>query len=457
MKSDRIRSRSRDQRGALLIVAMLLAAIVGIALTSFIRVGQTTLELSNRSFYNNGAINLCETGLEQAMWSINRMVAGRTDAWDGWTNDGVNAWRSFDGGSFGQNTTGSVRVYVFNYLGLAAPQVVSRGIVTPPNGAPVEKWVFVQLRKRSKFANGLVARNQILFNGNNATVDSWNSDPDNNPATAAVPYSSSVRNDNGTVGSISVSVSAVLVNNADIWGYAATGGSQPQVGSNGTILGDDSAAGGFSKVDPRRISTDFSANFDPVTSPTSGTTIASVGTTLGTTGTSTTWRLGSLSMSGSDQLTINGNVTLIMTAPAGTTAISVTGNAGINIPAGSSLTIYAEGDVKIAGNGLLNSNTQPVSFQLWGTRPTPSQDIEIAGNGALKAIVYAPAADVDVNGNGDVMGSVVANNITLVGNANFHYDESLANFNAGSPYGITRWRELTTATERGWYASALNF
>lgn len=454
---DLCRRDARRQRGSLLIVAMLLAAIVGIALTSFIQLGQTALELSNRSFYNNGAINLCETGLEQAMYSINRMVAGHSDAWDGWNNNGVNAWRSFDGGTLGQNTTSRVRVLVYNYLGTAAPQIVSRATIRPARGDDIEKWVYVQLRKRSKFANGLVARNQIVFNGNNATVDSWNSDPDNSPATPVIPYSSAVRNDNGTVGSISVSVSAVLVNNADIWGYAATGGAQPQVGSNGTILGDESAADGYAKVDPRRISTDFSANFDPVALPTSGTNITSVGTTLGTAGTNTTWRIESIALSGSDQLNIEGNVTLILTAAAGTSALDVTGNAGINIAAGSSLKIYTDGNVKIAGNGLLNNNPQPSTMQIWGTRTTLTQDIDIAGNGALKGVVYAPNAAVKINGNGDVMGSVVANDITLVGNANFHYDESLANFDGGAPYGITRWKELTTAGERSWFNPNISF
>ena len=41
------------------------------------------------------------------------------------------------------------------------------------------------------------------------------------------------------------------------------------------------------------------------------------------------------------------------------------------------------------------------------------------------------------------MGSVVANNITLTGNAAFHYDESLGRFGGGNPYRVAAWRELT--------------
>jgi len=65
----------------------------------------------------------------------------------------------------------------------------------------------------------------------------------------------------------------------------------------------------------------------------------------------------------------------------------------------------------------------------------------------LSAIVYAPFGSVKINGNGDVCGSVVANDITVVGNAAFHYDESLGNF-GGNPYRVTAWTELTSASDR---------
>ncbi len=53
-----------------------------------------------------------------------------------------------------------------------------------------------------------------------------------------------------------------------------------------------------------------------------------------------------------------------------------------------------------------------------------------------------------INGNGDVCGSVVANDITLVGNAAFHYDESLADFGGNNPFRISLWREITSAAGR---------
>ena len=80
-------SRPRAQnRGSLLIVAMILTAVIGISLVSYIRLGRTSLTISNRALYNNAAMNLAENGLEEAMYSINRMVSDSSYSWsgDGW-------------------------------------------------------------------------------------------------------------------------------------------------------------------------------------------------------------------------------------------------------------------------------------------------------------------------------------------------------------------------------------
>jgi hypothetical protein len=457
----------RDEtRGSLLIVAMLLCAIIGISLASYLQLGRTSLTVSNRALYNNAAMNLAENGLEEAMYSINKMVEDPTYIWSDWNNNGTNAWRLFGTYNFDQGATGVVRVYAFNYLGNAAPKFVARSIITlgaGSSGNSIEKWVAVQLRKTSKFSNGLVAKESLRFNGNNASVDSWNSDPDNNPGTPIIPYSAGVRDDNGSIGSISVAVGAVGVNNADVWGYASTGGALPSVGSNGLVGPFGTASG---TMDMSHVSTDFSASFDPVTAPAGGSAIPAIGngdlpTTLGAAGTTVTYSLPSISSSGNSSkvLTIEGNVTLILTNTAGSDAISMTGQSSIVIAPGASLKIYTEGNIDIAGNGVANGGTtaatanQPINFQIWGTNTSTvaNQSIQIAGNGVLSGVIYAPNADVTINGNGDVLGSVVAENITLTGNAAFHYDESLANFGSGNPFRVASWRELTLATERAVY------
>jgi Tfp pilus assembly protein PilX len=470
----------RRDRGSLLIVAMILAAVIGISLVSYVQLGRSSLSISNRALYHNGAMNIAENGLEEAMYSINKKIADSSYSWtaNGWTsaNSGADMRRTLGPYTFDQNSTGTTRVYVVGYSG-TAPKAIARSTITLGGAAsrPIEKWVEVQLRKTSKFSNGLVAKQSITFSGNNASVDSWNSDPDNNTATAAIPYSAGVRNDKGTVGSISVAVDAILVQNADIWGYAATGGAMPSVGPNGLVGPFGTASG---TMNPANVSTDFTASFDAVTAPT--TTAYSLG---GITGGTSLPRTGDVAAADGKyyytgtQINFN-NATfavaklnvgdpspkVVLTLTSTTTSINIGGGSGaLNVQTGATLEIYAPGDIKVAGQGIMNGGTtagtsnQPINLQIWGTKTSGTQSIEIAGNGALSAVVYAPQGSLKINGNGDVMGSFVANDIRLVGNAAFHYDESLGNFGGDNPYRVSGWKELTTAAARASVESLLSF
>lgn len=462
------------ERGSLLIVAMILTAVIGISLASYIRLGVQSQKISNRALYNNAAVNLAENGLEEAMYSINRMLDDEDYDWEadgGWDVDGTsstsNAWRRFPSSSgtysFDQNATGYVRVYVDNYKGQNSPIIVARSTITlgGASSPPIEKWIEVALTRTSKFANGLVAKDSILFRGNNPTVDSWNSDPLNDGTYD--PYDSTAgtgnRNDNGTVGSISVVADAVLVKQADVWGYVSTNGDDPtdSVGKNGSILGEDSPKG--AKVDTNRVSTTFSASFDAVSMPdtSSLTTIGSVTapTTLGTAGSPTTILCTDISLSGNSQIVeFVGDVTLIISAAEGDDAISIAGSgSGFRVAAGASLIIYTAGDIDLTGQGITNTDGAPKNVQIYGTSTstTVDQDIKIAGGGSFSGVIYAPNGSVTINGDGSVWGSVVAEDITLTGNANFHYDESLGNLNGGNPFRVSGWTELTDASDRAEY------
>lgn len=476
------KSRFSSNRGSALIVALLISAIIAVSLASYMQLSRTSMTMSNRALYSNAAMNLAENGLEEAMYSINQSIADSTYSWtsNGWTispSSTADVRRTLPASgtyNFDQNATGHVRVYVYGYAG-TAPTAIARSTVTlaGTTGPPIEKWVQISLRKTSKFANGLVAKDSITFRGNNASVDSWNSEKldDGTLRGSPVGYSAGVAHDKGSVGSISVSVNSVAVQNADIWGYAATGGALPSVGSNGLIGPYGTASG---TMDMNRVSTDFSASFDPVSAPTQ------LSYNLGAITSNTSlprlldlprpdgkyyYEAARISFN-NKTLAINslGNPKVVITLTDPGTSINVGGGSGsIEIASGSTLEIYAPGDIKIAGNGVLNGGNssatanQSKDFQIWGTKTAGVQDIEISGNGVLSALVYAPQGSVKINGNGDVMGSVIANDITLVGNAAFHYDESLADLDAGNPFRISRWRELTSEADRAAYQSALTW
>jgi Tfp pilus assembly protein PilX len=445
-------SRLPAQRGTVLIVTLLVMALIALALGSYLSLNLSTARLARQSYQQSAAFNLAEAGTEEALWSFNQANARNPDAWNGWTVQPPAAWRKFTGFELGGNTTGSVKVYVSNLnpTGNARPQVVALSSVESPGTPPSTRMIQVTLSRRSYFSSGLVAKDSLRFSGLNTSVDSWNSDPDNDAATAPVPYSLAVRGDQGRIATMALQNNAMLVNQASVLGFVATGGGAPEVGVFGSIRGAHTPA--RVRIDPTRVSTGFSADLPAVTAPLDGTTIASVGATLGTDGQATKWRCPSIALRGSETLTIQGDVTLVLTAATGR-ALDVTGNAAIIIPAGSSLILYVEGSVLIAGNGLGNANVRPGSCRLWGTGAANSgQDIKLAGNGALKAVVYAPHAAVTVNGNGDVMGALVGQTITFTGNASFHYDESLAHEGDETPFQAVHWQELDNAdARRNWF------
>lgn len=440
----------------MVVLAMLFGTLLIVALGSYVALNTHSHKMANRSFYSAEAVNMAESGLEEAIWSFNQANAGDATAWSGWTISGNSARRTFNDFNLGANATGEVKVYVdyYNPAPTMQPIVVAKAtIALPGNQGTVSRMLEVKMKRRSYFAAGLVAKQNITFSGSTASVDSWVSDPDNDPSTAALAYSSSRRRDRGAIGATSVNAT-ITVGNADIWGTAAVGGSSTSaidLGPNGRV-GPFNTGNGVK--DAASVATDFAAFLDTVSNPTGGTVIASVGSTIGTTGTATVWRAPSIT----GNLTVYGDVTLVLTAGPGTHAIDIEASEGITLAPGATLKIYTEGDVKIAGNGLANPNDKPDSFQLWGTSTsTIEQQIQLAGNGALKGVVYAPNARIHINGNGDIMGAAVGKRIELDGNSAFHYDESLANWGSNTPFGVIRWRELATAADRDVYAANLAF
>jgi hypothetical protein len=472
---------SRSQRGSVLMVALILSAVLALTLTSYMRLGTQTLSLSNRALYYNAATNLAETGLEEALWSLNQTVAGNTSAWSDWSVDGGSkvGTRNVKNFDLGQNAIGNVRIFVSNTSSNSTPFIVARATVTPPAGNVIEKWIKVTLTTRSLFANGLVAKDSISFSGNAASVDSY--DSSKGAYNASLGGGKTNKNDNGSAGSTSIVADIFSLGNADIWGFAAVGSSDTSglsVGSNGTVGAFGTASG---TVDASHVITNFTANFSDVTAPTTtGYTLGAIsGATALPRATDTAaadgkyyYTVTSIGLAGAatnvlsiGTTTTSANVVIIMVPGVGTT-ISLTGNASIMVnqagATSSTLNVYTYNDVSIAGNGVVNTS-DPSNIMIWGTRAqseTSTQTIKIAGNGNLSAVVYAPNGDIQIKGggaSGGVFGAALGKTVSLTGNDAFHYDEHLSSLNANTPFGISKWDELTAATDRTTYTASLSF
>ena len=480
-----------DQRGSVLLVALILAAVIAISLTSYMGLATNISKLSYRSHYAGVAMNTAESGLEQAMWSINKKKDGVSTAWDGWDiTSGTTARRTFSLGTVSGGGTVSVKVLVSDRnLTTTNPYAIARAIVTPVKGAVIEKWIKISLYQRSRFSNGLVAKDGITFSGNNAYVDSYNSA---NGSYSASPATTN-RFARGSAGSASVAIDSLSVGNADIYGYASIGTSNYDgldVGSQGKVTGDFNASSGT--IDYSHVATSFTANFEAITAPaTSSTNLGTVSSNLtlpsnttsdaqvtATDGTITYYyNANSISLT-NKTLTISPGYNVVVTVTgdislgggSGAIVVNSTKNTSTGVTKESSLNLYVAGNVTMGGQGAANTLTitgasssttesRPKNLIIWGTATT-SQTIKVSGNGSLSAVVYAPNAAIEAKGggsNGGLFGSFIGKSVKMTGNEGFHYDESLRDLDSGEPLGIDKWDEFVSTADRTSLGTLMNF
>ncbi len=378
---------SDPRRGSVLIVALLFSLGLAISIGSFLQLTTTASKLSYRTHNLGVAMNLAETGLEQAMWEMNSASA----TWSGWdTPSGATTARrrTFNLGTVEGGATAQVKVYAQDKVGTAAAYIIARAIVTPPSGSPLEKWVKVTLNKRSSLKIGGLGKDGIRANGNNVVMGSWNSDPDGDPSTPPITFSASVVDDNMSLATTAID-STLNSGNADINGKAAVGASTTSainVGSQGYI-GPFGTPNGTK--DPNSISANFSADI-PVEEAPSGTY-----TSLGTVNSSLTLPRGGdtpnadgiyyytaneINLTGS-VLAVSAGYEVVLNVPNSGNAVSIGGNGGAlqvnaslvtNTATGAQtyttgkLKLYTDGNLSITGQG---SATNVITTQTY-TPPT---------------------------------------------------------------------------------------
>ena len=456
------------QRGSMLVVALVFAAIVASVLASYLRLATTALNNADRSFYATAGAELAECGIEEAMAAFYKYSAGATlaSAWSGWTLTGNIATRTFTGFTPGPNTTGVVRVYVRNYALNAEAVIVSKSTLTLPRGPTIDKYVEVTAKPRGLFTRGLVAQKQILCSGT-VYADSWISDPDGDPTTPGVPYSTDLRRPNGSIACVDHGSNSVALGTATIYGTVATGGDAPSYSSGSVISRSFSGTG----IDPDCISTDFTATFPVVTAP---TPVPVNVVTVSITNNTALPRAGDLRnadgryyynfaigagiiFSGSSILAINDDCVFIFNNHAGTSSIVNSGSGSITVNEGASLVIYTNGNIAVSGNWFVNQNGHPSKALIYGTKTGSRQTVSISGVTGGGAAFYMPNADFTMSGNGHVNGSFIAYSVIFNGTLSVHFDESLASVGASSGFAVSKWKQLNSAAERSTYAAELNF
>ncbi len=223
------------KQGSILIVTMIFVVGVAGILVGYLALVQNSRQLVGRAQAWNSALAIAEAGIEDGLARVN---AGYVSG---------NLTRNMNGGT-----------YAIQLIPGNTATIISTGMVTvAKTGDKVSRAVKVTASRQGKFAMGLVAVNNIRFNGNGISSDSWNS---HNPLQSTNGLYNNYVGTNGDVASVQ---GLVDIGNHTISGNLYLGPSATYSGTVGQVLG--------------MIYTDANLSFSDVTVPTtdsSGNTIA---------------------------------------------------------------------------------------------------------------------------------------------------------------------------------------
>jgi hypothetical protein len=281
----------------------------------------------------------------------------------------------------------------------------------------------------------MAAKRDITFNGNNITVDSYDSG-DPNHSTPTGRYDPATRKAGGDIASTE---GFINVGNADVKGRLYTGplnDGQYSVGAGGSV-GDLNWSG--PGIQSGWYFNDFNMSFPEVDEPFT-TGLPPVGGFGG--GGTNVWELGSADYMYDGNFKASSGQTIYV---SGAAKVYVTGffdmRGAIVIAPGASLKLYVAG--LYARLNEVNTEGNAFSFQYYGL--PSNESVSWGGNDEYVGTIYAPQASLRMGGGGsdpyDFQGSCVVNALSLNGHFSFHFDENLRRRGPQSGFVVALWKE----------------
>lgn len=120
---------------------------------------------------------------------------------------------------------------------------------------------------------------------------------------------------------------------------------------------------------------------------------------------------------------------------------SVTLGGGSTLTVNGPVTINVTADSDFTGGGVTNTTTIAENFKILSSLASSSQGIRVSGGGQAYMVIYAPDGRLKVVGGGDIFGSVVGKIVESAGGVRFHYDKRLEDNQDGGVVMLT-WVEL---------------
>ena len=432
-----------SKSGSALIAAIVAIAVLTVLGGSFLKLSLHERQMSARTHTVNSLNYLAEAGLEEGIWAVNN------SDWTGWQDLTSGSGKHLPSYSvdLGNGVTANIEVIAFN-AGLDY-QIYSKVTTTLWNGSALEKQMRVIYNPVTNKPGGLLSKDLMNISGGPLTFDSYDS-------SVGIPDPATNRSDEITVGTISTTAGALSYGSGvDIFGYAGTGGPAPTNSGNVNVYGDGEAP----NYNTDRIFNDLTYEFPDAEQPswTGANTSLPSGSniTIGNPASvsPTRYDISKIDLSGSDSITIIGPVQFYLTD-----GMSVSGDARVIVENGGSVEIYSPKDFTFSGEALVNNTTnkRPNNFKLFGTAASANdQTLSISGQAALNFVFDGPNAKANLSGQGYVAGSIVANEVTVSGQIQFHYDVTLGGTGSESD-GIASWHDLVSPGHRLNFASYTN-
>lgn len=420
------------RRGSALLAALCLAAVLAIALGSYLTVCLRSLQMSTRHLSSAHGVELAETGMEEALWALNK-----NDWSNGWTVAGTTATKTLGGFAYDNGITGSVRLTVTNYNGSLGAGVVrtvtATGTTAFADGTTSSRTLAATSAKAPLFLNALAATTGRVRLRVAGTVDSYDSRTD--PDAASVGYSAILSSSATTT-----TAATVQLTNAQIKGYVATLSTGPSYSTSAKVVGPATPVA--TKIDSARLSTSpYQPIFEEL-APTGTALFLPAGTaTVGNAGDTTPafYSTTDVDLSGTQVLTVEGPVVLNVTG-----SLAVSSSAKIVIAATGSLEIHLAGDLILNGNGVQNLTKRPKNFVIIAKADNYYDTLGMATNTPFHGVIYTPNNSLTITNSQTIYGAIVAKAVTFSASPVFHYDVSLReSVFAGidTPYAISNWHE----------------
>ncbi len=413
---------------------MCFATVLALSLGSYMTLCYRTLELSSRTMQSTRSLELAETGMEEALWSLNK------NSWSDWSLSGTTATKTIGGFAFDNGATGSINLTVTNYNGsLSANRTVTvTGTVTQADGKVLTRTLTSESVKAPLFVNAIAATTGRVRFRSAGTVDSYDSSlgefTDQTPGFSAVVSS----------GSTSTSTVPVQLTNAQIKGYVSSyWESGPSFSTSARLMGPSTP--NTTKIDTSRLSTSpYQPVFEEVLPTGSGFTLPGSSAIIGTAGatTPTTYYASDIDLKSSQTLTVDGPVVIRVYGD-----VFISDTARIRVTANGSLRLHFGGDLGIGGFGIQNDTRLPRNVILISTF-NPYDTFSVSTAAAFYGVIYTPNSSLTVSSSLAFYGAIVAKSVSFSTSASpaFHYDLALRKVNFDGleiPYSVSGWRETT--------------